>query len=223
MIRLPPAGDLHRPCAHHRRRSPSLSGLACIFETRLREQSVGNKVEYLAGLWSGSLVEGLGWGSLGAPGTRGLPPPPSIPLPGSTGYWAPSWSWASVDGHSGHGTTQLGWEDVAAVAGWDLKPLNAANPYSEVADGWLVLRAPRLLPLAPSGEPESDAEQLPSIARRYLRLCLPRGDAYGTTLCSITRCTGARRHGPERWKRACFCFCCLRRIRTRGTGSCTWA
>jgi hypothetical protein len=65
------------------------------------------------------------------------------------------------------------------VAEWGVKPRNAANPYGEVADGWLALRAPRLLPLAPSGELESDADELPSSARRCLRLCLPRGDAYG--------------------------------------------
>lgn len=163
-------------------RLPAISGLARLFETRLRELSRRNKVQYLAGLWSDSLIEGLGWQVIGIGRTRGKQwsPPPPMPSPGSRDYWAPSWSWASFDGHSAHGVTQPGWEDVAAVSGWSVRARNAANPYGEAADGWLALRAPRLLPLAPSGEPENDADMLPSSAWRVLRLCLPRGDAYGS-------------------------------------------
>jgi hypothetical protein len=76
-------------------RLPSISGLARLFETRLREQSDGSKVEYLAGLWSDSVIEGLGWQSMGTASLRrkhgsggeGAPPPMPPPwlggLPGA--------------------------------------------------------------------------------------------------------------------------------------------
>lgn len=68
---------------------PALSGLARVLGACI-------KGEYVAGLWSNALVEGLAWSRLG-----GYSNPMTI-VPRA--YRAPSWSWASCDGIAASGS-----------------------------------------------------------------------------------------------------------------------
>ncbi|KAL0934595.1 heterokaryon incompatibility protein [Colletotrichum truncatum] len=98
---------------------PAISGIARALNKTLDD-------EYLAGLWRGSLLEGLCWEPLSCEA--------------SDTYRAPSWSWASVDGIPATGF--IG--DVEEVA----KVLEARvavdgdNPFGRVKDGFIKLEAP---------------------------------------------------------------------------------
>lgn len=102
---------------------PAISGIARLFAERLDD-------EYVAGLWRGSLIEGLLWQGLGVRRVKE--------------YRAPSWSWASVDG-------------IAATSNWSKQEpladildckveLKGKNVFGEVKSGWIKMRAP-LVPL----------------------------------------------------------------------------
>lgn len=98
---------------------PAISGIASLYE-----ENIGG--EYLAGLWKNNLIEGLAWQSLG---------------------WrrvsekrAPSWSWASGDGIPASGQT-VDYTEIAEIL--DAKVVRKGNnPFGEVTDGWINLRAP---------------------------------------------------------------------------------
>ncbi|KAL9093996.1 MAG: hypothetical protein Q9165_003666 [Trypethelium subeluteriae] len=91
----------------------------CLYSERIGE-------EYLAGLWRDQLIEGLVWQSLGY---RRV-----------SEYRAPSWSWASGDGIPATGQT-VGYDKLATIL--DAKvTLKGENPFGEVTDGWIKLRAP---------------------------------------------------------------------------------
>ncbi|KAK1622364.1 heterokaryon incompatibility protein-domain-containing protein [Colletotrichum phormii] len=99
---------------------PAFSGVAKTFSKILDE-------EYLAGLWRGSLIEGLCWQPLNC-------------KPASGGYRAPSWSWASVDGTPATGF--LG-ESVPHAEIIETKvEVDGENPFGRVKDGWIKLEAP---------------------------------------------------------------------------------
>ncbi|KAL6364210.1 hypothetical protein LRP88_02126 [Fusarium phalaenopsidis] len=98
---------------------PAMSGLASVFAKRLDD-------EYVAGLWRSHLIEGLLWQGLRC---RRVPE-----------YRSPSWSWASMDGIPGLGVEQY-YDTLAKVL--DVKVnLKGANPYGEVTDARIRIRAP---------------------------------------------------------------------------------
>ncbi|RSL89534.1 hypothetical protein CEP52_014868 [Fusarium oligoseptatum] len=98
---------------------PAISGLASLFAKRLDD-------EYVAGLWRSHLIEGLLWQGLNCRRVQE--------------YRSPSWSWASMDGIPGLGVEQ-DYDTLAKVL--DVKVnLKGANPYGEVTDARIKIRAP---------------------------------------------------------------------------------
>ncbi|OAG06439.1 HET-domain-containing protein [Paraphaeosphaeria sporulosa] len=98
---------------------PAISGIASLYAEKIEE-------EYLAGLWRDQLIEGLTWQSLR--------------WRRASEYRAPSWSWASGDGIPGSGQI-ADYTELAEIL--DAKVvLKDTNPFGEVADGWIKLRAP---------------------------------------------------------------------------------
>ncbi|KAM0354831.1 hypothetical protein ACHAPU_000658 [Fusarium lateritium] len=163
-------------------RLPAISGLAAVILDKLnaRERSGASDepqhVEYVAGLWSDALIEGLGWTAMGSREEANLLPRKAT-LPGEQGYIAPTWSPGSFDGMSGHGTTMPGWFDVAVPTGFSVTPKNARNPLGEVVDGWIRLQAP-MIRMELSELPDKDEDRLGDF-RRNMRLCTRGGSRYG--------------------------------------------
>lgn len=116
---------------------PAISGIARLFAESLDD-------EYVAGLWSKSLIEGLYWQGLSVH---------RVPT-----YRAPSWSWASVDGIPASGSFDrcAQWEPVAEILEYKVD-LKGKNIFGEVTNGWIKLKAPLLpLTLDPRIDPEND-------------------------------------------------------------------
>jgi hypothetical protein len=108
-----------RKLTHASDKLPAVSGLARIYAEQLGD-------EYVAGLWRSHLVKGLIWDGMHC--RRGEE------------YKAPSWSWASIDGGFCYVNPE---EDVELAEVVDVKiTLKGANPYGEVTDGRVQLRAP---------------------------------------------------------------------------------
>lgn len=98
---------------------PAISGIASLYAEKIGE-------EYLAGLWRHQLIEGLMWQSLR---WRHV-----------SEYRAPSWSWASGDGIP---AAEMIVDYTAMAEILDAKViLKGTNPFGEVTDGWIKLRAP---------------------------------------------------------------------------------
>nr|CEG05515.1 unnamed protein product [Fusarium clavum]CEG05958.1 unnamed protein product [Fusarium clavum] len=104
------------------------------------------------------------------------------PLPKEDGYIAPTWSPASFAKRSSHGMPQDGRVEIAVVTGFSVTPKNTQNPFGEVVDGWISLRAP-LVRRELSELPEVDEANLPDRWFRHMRLCTPLGNPYG--VCSL--------------------------------------
>ncbi|KAF4945964.1 hypothetical protein FGADI_11537 [Fusarium gaditjirri] len=106
---------------------PAVSGLASVFAERLDDQ-------YLAGLWRSDLVVGLCWQG------------PKYGCRRVREYRAPSWSWASVDG-SVSVDIPYTHSILAKIVDAEATP-KGANPYGEVLEGQIKIRAPmeRLYP-----------------------------------------------------------------------------
>ncbi|KAM0228852.1 hypothetical protein ACHAP5_011832 [Fusarium lateritium] len=149
-------------------RLPAISGLAALFQENMmveESEKVADKpgdVQYVAGLWSNALVEGLEWSSLHSRAKDTIMPD-KLPLPGGKvtlhrpGVW--------------HRST------AAVATGFNTTPKNAQNPFGEVANGWISLRGP-MLKLELSELPEPDEDKLSGF-RRNMRLCTPRGTRFG--------------------------------------------
>ncbi|KAL6923971.1 hypothetical protein FSST1_001245 [Fusarium sambucinum] len=174
----------HRKVTLKSDRLPAISGLATMFQSRLTEEMVSKggsgNVQYVAGLWSNALIEGLGWSTLG--GKEPITLPDHKPLPGAENYIAPTWSPASFDDVSAHGMTMPGWVDVATATDFSVTPKTMHNPFGELIDGWIRIRGP-MIKLSLSELPDEDQEKL-GTWRRNMRLCTPGGDEYGS-YCSI--------------------------------------
>ena len=113
---------------------PAISGIASLYAAKIGE-------EYLAGLWRGQLIEGLLWQSLRFRRAKE--------------YRAPSWSWASGDGIPATGQI-VDYKEIAEII--DAKvTLKGGNPFGEVTDGYIKLRAPleRLYLLLDDWNPEA--------------------------------------------------------------------
>jgi hypothetical protein len=119
---------------------PAMSGLAKLFEQRLR-------AKYVAGLWSNDLIEGLAWQGLGSKRQFSEL---------SDTYTGPSWSWANYDGIAVTGR-ERGFEDIAEIKDWSVEVKTDANPYGEVKDAWILIRAP-MTKLRPSSLEINDHE-----------------------------------------------------------------
>ncbi|KAM0260333.1 hypothetical protein ACHAPA_010309 [Fusarium lateritium] len=163
-------------------RLPAISGLAALFQEKINAEESEKKadkpgdVQYVAGLWSNALVEGLEWTNLHSR-EKDTILPDKLPLPGEKGYIAPTWSPASFNGRSAHGNTSSGWADLAVATGFNITPKNTQNPFGEVVNGWISLRGP-MIKLELSELPEPDEDKLSGF-RRNMRLCTPRGTRFG--------------------------------------------
>lgn len=113
---------------------PAISGIASLYAEKIND-------EYLAGLWRSQLVEGLMWQSLSFRRVQD--------------YRAPSWSWASGNGIPASGQI-VDFTEIAEIL--DAKvTLKGKNPYGEVTDGYIKLRAPmeRLTMMMENWDPEA--------------------------------------------------------------------
>ncbi len=130
---------------------PAMSGIAKLLKSRLDAQ-------YVAGIWSDALIEGLAWQGIGnrAP-------------PSTTEYTGPSWSWASYDGIAATGLRGE-WKDVAKVEDWQVELQNEANPFGSVRNAWIRIHGP-LAELKPSEKEITDHEV---VLREMGRTPLPR-------------------------------------------------
>lgn len=101
---------------------PALSGLAKRMEEKLQDR-------YVVGLWESTLLGDLLW-QISRPG--GAWPPE---------YRAPSWSWLSVDGAEGASESMQRCPKLASIVSYGVH-VTGENPYGEVDDAWITLRAP---------------------------------------------------------------------------------
>jgi hypothetical protein len=102
---------------------PAMSGIARLFQERLG-------AEYVAGLWSDTLIEGLAWQCF----------KDRSPLDDAV-HTGPSWSWAGYRGIAATGLRQ-DWKDSAEVLEWHVDHKDESKPYGEVKNAWIRLRAP---------------------------------------------------------------------------------
>ncbi|KAF4332671.1 het-domain protein [Fusarium beomiforme] len=159
-------------------RLPAISGLAALIKQKLNSKKgpTESVTEYVAGLWSDALIEGLRWTVIGRRSIGNILPD-ARPLPGELEYIAPTWSPASFDGRSAHGMTMPGWVNVAVAKEFSVTPKNKENPLGELVDGSITLCAP-MIKMELSEIPDEDEAKLGDW-RRNMRLCTPRGSAYG--------------------------------------------
>ncbi|KAI1086968.1 HET-domain-containing protein [Rostrohypoxylon terebratum] len=102
---------------------PAMSGLARLFAAKFR-------ADYVAGIWSHSLLKGLTWQCIGS----------RQPV-SQDQYTGPSWSWASYGGMASIGPSGK-FNDVAEVLDWEVELKTQANPFGAVTSAWLHIRAP---------------------------------------------------------------------------------
>ena len=128
---------------------PALSGLADNFQ-----QVTGD--QYLAGLWKGDLLRGLGWQR--SPERKWLEDGTVAEVVPLQEYLAPSWSWASVYGKSATFPSSLPHQSdnevfqMAKIVDVSVEPATS-DPYGRLKHGHLTLRAPYLTiddPIVPS-------------------------------------------------------------------------
>lgn len=108
---------------------PAMSGLARLVQSK-------TNAEYVAGLWSNSMVKELAWLADGrrAPVSRDE-------------YIGPSWSWASYDGLVSRNAAYHP-SAISEVLDWHVDLKHAENPFGEVTSAWLRIRGP-VVPLRP--------------------------------------------------------------------------
>lgn len=150
-----------------------MSGLARFFQKR-----IGG--EYVAGLWSNALVEGLVWWTEYT-GAR-------IPFECYTG---PSWSWAAYNGTTLSLTaTGQCCENVAVVKAWHVELINQSNLYGAVKEAWLQVHGP-LVRVAASSVQASEKEE--EKCRKRQRSALPQA------WCRVCTSYSESRKGSVLW------------------------
>jgi hypothetical protein len=103
---------------------PSLAGIARRFEEILKDR-------YIAGLWESTLMQDLLW--MAPPSTNLGSWPPK--------YRAPSWSWTCIDDTQPPLHYLYGGETFAAILNHHVE-VQGENPWGEVSNGWIKIRAP---------------------------------------------------------------------------------
>ncbi|KAK4097629.1 HET-domain-containing protein [Parathielavia hyrcaniae] len=137
---------------------PAISGMARMCAARIG-------AEYVAGLWSNALIEGLGWMGLGTQeGVHNNVP--TLPRH----YIAPSWSWAS---YTGIAAIELTGPDVSTVLDYHTSPAGS-DPFGRLTDGWVRIRGP-LIPLSIVDIPDDVSRP----GRTSMRLRTPWGAPAG--------------------------------------------
>lgn len=121
------SGYSSRKLTHVTDKLPAMAGLAELFGKTIQ-------ADYLAGVWSDRLIDDIAWSNFkhDKPQLRDQ-------------YIAPSWSWASCQGS----VLLRNWgkrTNVAKVLDWKVDLKSEANPFGEVLNGYLRLRAP-MVPL----------------------------------------------------------------------------
>lgn len=114
--------------------------------------------EYVAGLWSDNLIEGLAW--------QGLADRAPV---STTQYIGPSWSWASYDGIAATGL-RGDWTEIAKIEDWHVDLQNAENPLGPVKHAWIRIHGPTA-DLTPSKKGDTDHEV---VLKQIGRTPLPR-------------------------------------------------
>ncbi|CVL02562.1 uncharacterized protein FMAN_00066 [Fusarium mangiferae] len=125
---------------------PAISGMANLLGAMLKD-------EYVAGLWSSKMVQGLAWQGLG----RQLQP--------INQYIGPSWSWASLQGIAAL-NTEPNWRSIAIVEDWRVELKNPDNRYGQVNSASMRVRGP-IIQLMESTIPGGDYDN--SLKRAGLR------------------------------------------------------
>ncbi|KAL8941990.1 MAG: hypothetical protein Q9216_001923 [Gyalolechia sp. 2 TL-2023] len=104
----------------------AISGLAGRMQPMLQD-------EYIAGLWRGTLPSDLLWKVTGGKQANGLP------SARATQYRAPSWSWASLDGHILPGRPNIE-RILISIEEAVTNPLIPTIPLGQLKSGWIRLR-----------------------------------------------------------------------------------
>jgi hypothetical protein len=140
---------------------------------------------YVAGLWRSYLLRGLLWRN----GLKWSPKPhwrtykAQVVAPSSSGYIAPSWSWASS-------TSRVIFQrhviDEAELLGVEARTLSDADPFGQVVGGMIAVRAPvKRVPLSKLVEylTRDNISIYPDVDRRLMQglkaLCTSDPLAYG--------------------------------------------
>ncbi|KAI7783421.1 hypothetical protein LA080_011982 [Diaporthe eres] len=145
-------------------RLPAISGLARLFHKRFGGQ-------YVAGIWSKAMMEGLAWQGLGerAPASQDQ-------------YIGPSWSWASYAGIGAMGPNP-GWVDIADILDWHVDLKHEANPFGEVEDAWVRIRGPAIQLRHSTLESNEHEARLGRAEMRPLpRVCTPYSESENGTI-----------------------------------------
>lgn len=101
---------------------PAMSGLAQLVQKKAN-------AEYVAGLWSNSMIKGMAWSALGR-----------ADAVSRDEYIAPSWSWASYDGIFSPGDYTP--PAIPEVLDWHVDLKHPENPFGEVTSAWVRIRGP---------------------------------------------------------------------------------
>jgi hypothetical protein len=143
--------------SHASDKLPAISGIASLYA-----EGIGGG--YLAGLWRDQLIEGLMWQSLSY---RRV-----------SEYRAPSWSWASGDGIPATSKQNIDYDEIAEIMDVNVT-LKGSNPFGEVTDGWIKLRAPmvQLYMILDNWDPEGPGHHLYD---NNIRVCTEKGNPKGT-------------------------------------------
>ncbi|KAF5534324.1 het-domain-containing protein [Fusarium napiforme] len=118
---------------------PALSGIASLLGGLLKD-------EYVAGLWSSTMVQGLAW--------RGFWRPKPQPV---SEYIGPTWSWASLQGIAAL-NEEPEWRSIAVVEDWQVELTNPDNHYGQVKSASVRVRGPitKLTQSTISDDPDED-------------------------------------------------------------------
>lgn len=140
---------------------PALSGIARIYKEKLDDQ-------YVAGLWRNSIIKGLYWHG-------------DDEIDTSTGYRAPSWSWAAREypyidcGILYRSVDTI--KELAVLVDYHIE-LKGSNPYGEITGGWIKLQAP-LQPLFLTGSYDSGPREPEGFYNIYLMVKTATGNPSG--------------------------------------------
>lgn len=104
-------------------RFPAMSGIASTLGCLLKD-------EYVAGLWSRVMVQGMAW--------QGLWRPQPQPI---DEYIGPSWSWASFQGIAAL-DTKSNWRSIAMIEDWHVELTHPDDPYGRVNSASVRVRGP---------------------------------------------------------------------------------